>query len=268
MQAAVEHSLNFLRCDSAVVVSDLHLGADTPQLLEQFQTFCLQLTPEQTQVFIVLGDLFEAYCGDDDRSDYIVAVENTFLALHARGIQVAFMHGNRDFLIKTTFTQRCRVQMLQDPCVLQHPVKGNTLLSHGDAWCVLDEPYQAFRRLSRTMDWQSQFLAQPLLMRQAQVKSHRQHAKLPYQSATHNPMMDVVDTVMIDAAEYYQCTSIVHGHTHKPNVRLIDVVRPEFSAPLIQYVLSDWDEALCRPISYAKLSFAGDLRLIQWSADF
>ena len=63
--------------------------------------------------------------------------------------QLAFMVGNRDFLVGSALLREAGLMALPDPTVLSawgQPV----LLSHGDALCLSDTPYQAFRREVRS----------------------------------------------------------------------------------------------------------------------
>ncbi len=224
-----DHSLSALSCESAVFISDLHLSDQTPGLLAMFEQFCGELT---AQWLIVMGDLFEGYCGDDDRSDCIDRVEHAFVALHRRGVRVALMHGNRDFMIAAGLAQRCHAVLLADPCVLN----GTLLLSHGDRWCTRDTGYQAFRAASRAPAWQAAFLAQPLATRQAQIQAYRAQSKSA-QMDIHNADTDVVDEVVCQAAQQLGCTTVLHGHTHRPSDRNVS----HHGYGVRKLVLGDWE---------------------------
>jgi UDP-2,3-diacylglucosamine hydrolase len=269
MTLVAEHSLHTLCCESAIFISDLQLSDETPRLLEKFQEFCEVIDPSSTQYLIILGDLFEAYCGDDDRSSIIVAVETVFLALHSRGVRVAFMPGNRDFMVGQAFIQRCYLKLLVSPCVLkqrQHNnIYNNILLAHGDEWCTLDTEYQHFRSTSRQAKWQMSFLAQPLYIRQAQVKAYRTNAKAHIsceknskQAAQSVDIMDVEDSTVLAAAVVYHCHTVLHGHTHKPSVRQLN---DKYNWSVSKYVLGDWDEHNQYPTIYAVLSVKANLQL-------
>ena len=269
MSLAADHSLHTLCCESAVFISDLHLSDETPYLLEKFQHFCEKINPLNTQYLIVLGDLFEAYCGDDDRSPIIIAVETVFLALHSRGVRVAFMPGNRDFMVGQHFIQRCHLELLASPCVLKQYQHNNTynnvLLAHGDEWCTLDIQYQQFRSTSRQVQWQMSFLAQPLHLRQAQVKAYRVNAKAHIsceknskQSVQSVDIMDVEDNTVLAAATLHNCHVILHGHTHKPGIRQLN---DKYDGAVSKYVLGDWDEHNQYSIVYAVLLAKVNLQL-------
>jgi UDP-2,3-diacylglucosamine hydrolase len=230
MQAA-EHSLSTLSCDSAVFTSDLHLSDQTPQLLARFEAFCESV---DAQWLIVMGDLFEGYCGDDDRSPCITAVERAFVALHQRGVRVALMHGNRDFMMGQAFAQRSHAVLLTDPCVMNQSV----LLSHGDTWCTLDIGYQAWRASSRVPAWQAGFLAQPLSTRQAQIQAYRAQSKAAQMDITSH-QTDVVDGQVLASAHQFGCNMVLHGHTHRPSDRAL---LSEQGTRVRKVVLGDWDQ--------------------------
>jgi UDP-2,3-diacylglucosamine hydrolase len=229
MNPAADHSLSTLSCESAVFISDLHLSDQTPQLIDRFGQLCCAVT---AQWLIVLGDLFEGYCGDDDRSACIHAVEQAFLALHQRGVRVAVMHGNRDFMMGSSFAKRCHAVLLNDACVFNDDL----LLSHGDRWCTLDTGYQAWRATSRQPEWQAGFLAQSLNTRQAQIQAYRAQSKAA-QMDVNNANTDVVDAVVGQEALRFHCATVLHGHTHRPSDRTIKHQGYTFR----KVVLGDWE---------------------------
>ena len=225
--------LSQLRLSSAVFVSDIHLSEDTPLLLTQWRLFCAKLDPAQTEWLIILGDLFEGYCGDDDNSPIVLAIEAVLLDLHTRGIRVAFMHGNRDFVLGAAFAARNHVTLLADPCVLNNHI----VLSHGDRYCTLDTGYQAFRAQSRVPAWQAAFLSQPLRTRLAQIQAYRQQSKdVQFKAAqmdVSNALTDAVPTEFMREAAELGCDTVLHGHTHRP-------CDERLSPSLRRIVLGDW----------------------------
>jgi UDP-2,3-diacylglucosamine hydrolase len=229
MTPAADHSLSALSCESAVFISDLHLSDQTPDLLTRFEQHCSAI---KAQNLFVMGDLFEGYCGDDDRSASIHRVEQAFVELHGRGVRVALMHGNRDFMIGQRFAQRCHAVLLDDPCVLN----GALLLSHGDRWCTRDKGYQVFRAASREPAWQATFLAQTLASRQAQIQAYRAQSKSAQMDVS-NADTDVVDEVVIEAALAHGCITVLHGHTHRPSERSLNAG----SGTIRKLVLGDWE---------------------------
>jgi UDP-2,3-diacylglucosamine hydrolase len=189
-----------------------------------------------------MGDLFEGYCGDDDCSACIVAVEQAFVALHRRGVRVALMHGNRDFMIGQAFAQRCHAVLLDEPCVFNNGL----LLSHGDAWCTLDTAYQVWRATSRAPAWQAGFLAQPLTTRQVQIQAYRSQSKAAQMDVS-SIKTDVVDAAVVASAAIHGCTTVLHGHTHRPSDRQL-----QGETKIRKVVLGDWDEQGSAPVVCAR----------------
>ncbi len=242
-----EHSLSHLNCASAVFISDLHLSDATPVLTARFVSFCHTV---QSQWLIILGDLFEGYCGDDDRSACINEVELTLAALHHRGVRVGLMHGNRDFMIGHDFAKRCHAVLLNEPCVLN----GTVLLSHGDGWCTLDTGYQAFRTASRDPAWQQRWLDMPLAARQAQIQAYRNQSKAAQMDVSSHTT-DVVDAVALQAALAYTCTTVLHGHTHRPSDRTLGSSE---HVSVRKLVLGDWHQTADDAVTFIAARLQGD----------
>ena len=150
---------------TTLLVSDLHLDASRPAITRLFLDF-LAGEARQADALYVLGDLFEAWVGDDDPGEPGASVCAALKALADSGVPVFLMRGNRDFLFGPGIAARCGATLLPDPCVVD--LHGRpTLLMHGDLLCTDDVGYQPFRRQVRDPAWQATFLAQPLEARQA-----------------------------------------------------------------------------------------------------
>ena len=224
-------------------ISDLHLHAGDAATFAAWQNYLLQTT---AQAVFILGDLFEVWVGDDmlygdaepaqADDDFARACADVLQHAGTRHAQF-FMCGNRDFLIGDAMLRRCAMQGLADPCVLEF-AGAHWLLSHGDALCLQDTEYQQFRRMVRSVPWQTEFLAQPLAQRLAIAR------QLRTQSANHqraHPVASVVDT---DATMAWlrdaNARTLIHGHTHQPaDHALADGHR--------RLVLSDWDLQAATP---------------------
>lgn len=221
-------------------ISDLHLQASEPTTFHVWQHY-LQHTPADA-VFI-LGDLFEVWVGDDVVNDAATGAPNFetqcahVLQLAGRRLALFFMHGNRDFLVGPTLMARCHAQLLHDPCTLMFNQQ-RWLLSHGDALCLDDVPYQEFRRLVRSAQWQTDFLTRPLSERQAMARHIRQQSEASKQAAPTFADADTATTLrwLADA----QAHTLIHGHTHQP----ADHVLGDHQQ---RVVLSDWDAAATPP---------------------
>lgn len=227
------------------IISDLHLCAQRPAVTQAFLHW-LKTEVIKAEALYILGDFFEVWVGDDILEDpqhgaEFLPIVHALRALSAQGIELYFMHGNRDFLIGERFAQTCGLQLLNDPTLLEVGNK-RILLSHGDALCTDDVAYQQFRAQVRALQWQQAFLAQPLAARlafadQARSQSAQNKAMQP------TDIMDVnADAVARLLHNYDYPEILLHGHTHRPGTHqlVIDGHACE------RMVLGDWhDHAVC-----------------------
>lgn len=208
-------------------VSDLHLCAAMPRTAAAFTRYLAQ-TP--ADALVLLGDVFEAWVGDDLLSQPFEAGITAALREAAQRMTIAVMPGNRDFLLGAAFHAAAGTQALADPSVIE-AFGQRLLLTHGDALCVADVPYQRFRAQVREPAWQQAFLAQPLTDRLAQARGMRDASKAHQQGGA-----DFVDADPALAAQWLSEAGVqvlIHGHTHRPG-----------SGPFAggqRHVLSDWD---------------------------
>lgn len=213
-------------------ISDLHLDAQEPNT---FAAWVQYMTHTPADALFILGDLFEVWVGDDNSDPFALHCQ-TVLQATAQRLPVYFMCGNRDFLVGNDFLAITGVHGLNDPTVLDLSfVEGATptriLLSHGDAWCLADHDYLAFRQQVRQADWQAAFLAKPLAERQAYARSVRNASDARKQS--HTDYADVDTQAAIAGLQAAQATVLIHGHTHKPATH-------DLGQGLSRWVLSDW----------------------------
>jgi len=207
-------------------LSDVHLDASE---LATFNAWADHLNTTPADALFILGDLFEVWIGDDTQDPFHLQCME-LLRTTAKRIPVFFMCGNRDFLVGKQWLQSTGVQGLQDPTVLELAHQ-KILLSHGDALCIGDTNYIAFRALVRSSAWQHTFLAKPLSERQHIAKDLRAQSKARQQTQT--------DYVDIDAStarmwlEENDCKLLLHGHTHRPATH-------DLGNGLSRMVLSDW----------------------------
>jgi UDP-2,3-diacylglucosamine hydrolase len=225
---------------ATLFVSDLHLHPSRPRITSLFVDF-LRSEASEGEALYILGDLFEAWVGDDDDSELADTVRSGLQALHAGGVPVFLIRGNRDFLLGPRFADDTGAQLLADPCVVLlygHP----TLLMHGDLLCSDDLTYQAFRAEVRDPQWQERFLAQDLAARRAFADQARQ-ASQQHQSGLRNEGMleaitDVNPATVEQTMARFGVNRLIHGHTHRPAIHSLR--GPGGSAQRI--VLGDWYE--------------------------
>lgn len=216
----------------ALFVSDLHLDPALPATTERFLRF-LKETAARAESLYLLGDIFEAWVGDDDLdAEFNHGVVRALAALAEHGVALYWMAGNRDFLVGAEFARAAGLSLLEDPHVLT--LAGHRLvLTHGDALCTDDTAYMAFRRQVRDPAWQAQFLAQPLAVRKKIAEGMRQQSRAA-QRMKEAQIMDVnpqaVDALFASSGAQV----MVQGHTHRP-------ARHDHGAGRVRHVLPDWD---------------------------
>ena len=218
---------------TTLLVSDLHLDASRPGITRLFLDF-LAGEARAADALYVLGDLFEAWVGDDDPGEPGASVCAALKALAASGVPVFLMRGNRDFLFGPGIAARCGATLLPDPCVVD--LHGRpTLLMHGDLLCSDDVAYQAFRRQVRDPAWQDTFLSQPLEARQA-FAARARAASREHQSGMAEAIGDTNADTVAEAMARHGVDRLVHGHTHRPAIHALTVE----GRPATRVVLGDW----------------------------
>ncbi len=144
-------------------ISDLHLSDKHPELTQAFFTFLNESKEACTHLYI-LGDLFEAWIGDDDDTPIYQEIKKALLEFTTNGPETFFIHGNRDFLIGNSFAEDTGITLLPDPYSLDIN-RQKVVLSHGDFLCTDDVDYIAFRDQVRAEEWQINFLKKDLTER-------------------------------------------------------------------------------------------------------
>jgi len=220
---------------AALFVSDLHLQPEMPFTAQAFLDFLHTHANKAAQLYL-LGDIFEAWAGDDDLDDpFHAEVVRAIREVADQGTTVFWIAGNRDFLVGERFAQTTGLQLLPDPFVTtiadQHVV-----LTHGDAYCTDDTAYMQFRNQVRTPQWQVGFLALSLAERKKIIAELRAGSRAAQKDKTYD-IMDVNDKAIATLFEQTSAGIMIQGHTHRParHVQLID------GSERLRYVLSDWD---------------------------
>lgn len=223
-------------------ISDLHLSRQAPGVTRLFLDYLAGPAQAAGQLYI-LGDLFEAWPGDDSIDDGDDAFNGHMVqairALTDSGVEVSVMHGNRDFLLGDGFAARCGARLLPDPYVLSLP-SWQFVLSHGDALCTDDTDYQRFRAQVRSAEWRQAFLLKTLEERKAiaaRMREQSEQSKREKQDRDY-AVMDLNASDTDDFIRQYGYATFIHGHTHRPatHSHLIDGIHVE------RWVLADWHD--------------------------
>lgn len=212
------------------LLSDVHLSADMPRT---FGVWARHLLETPANAVLMLGDLFELWVGDDSRHEGFERECVDVLRRASARCTLAFMSGNRDFLIGDDMLGDCGVHALADPTVLCAWGQ-RILLTHGDALCLDDEAYQRFRTQVRDPAWQQRFLQQPLPQRQAQARAMRVASEAHQSGMSPNLSTDVDEAAALAWLQSADATVMVHGHTHRPALHSL----PGGS---VRHVMGDWD---------------------------
>jgi UDP-2,3-diacylglucosamine hydrolase len=223
----------FSSMDSPLLfVADLHLHPDRPAAIQTFLAF-LAGEARQAGALFILGDLFEAWIGDDAApADDPVAP--AIRALVENGTWVGFMPGNRDFLVGDDYIARARIERMREPTVIRVddlPV----VLEHGDALCTDDAAYQAFRQQVRDPAWQRDFLALPPDERYRQALEAREKSG-EAMAGKDSAIMDVNQQAVRDRLTACNARDLIHGHTHRPAVHAMSADGNDYR----RVVLGDW----------------------------
>ena len=217
-------------------ISDLHLQEKKPEVTKAFLSF-LDGTAKEAQRLYILGDLFEAWIGDDLKSELSYLIKEKLLFLKNSSTSVFAMHGNRDFLIGDRFCEDTGVTLLEDPCKLDLFGR-TTLLMHGDLLCTEDLEYQVFRNTSRDSKWKKEFLGKSIEEREEIAEELILESK----EATNlkkQEIMDVSPKAVEEIMASHNAELLIHGHTHRPKVHSLKINE----IPAQRIVLGDWDKS-------------------------
>lgn len=211
-------------------ISDLHLSSETPLTCSALAAYLRQTSADAV---LVLGDLFEIWVGDDCRHDGFESQMVEVLAEASARCTLGFMVGNRDFLVGADMLKACGILALADPTVML--AFGECLmLTHGDALCLADVPYQRFRAMVRNPAWRSDFLARPLQERCKMARDVREISERRRLEHAASPYGDIDHATAVRWMHEAGASVMIHGHTHLPGT---DELAPGFT----RHVLSDWD---------------------------
>jgi UDP-2,3-diacylglucosamine hydrolase len=214
-------------------LADLHLHDERPDIIRAFVILLEQKASGFDELYL-LGDIFEAWVGDDGAPEYLQPVYRALRDLSDRGTRILFQHGNRDFLFGQAAAERLGMTLLPEIARLESD-QGPFLALHGDQLCTADRDYQQFRSMVRDPEWQLAFLAKPLAERAAIARQLRATSR----SETANKAETITDasaTAVTELMQRERVDLIIHGHTHRPALH-----RRQNGEHGVRIVLGDWD---------------------------
>lgn len=223
--------------NTSLFISDLHLHTDQPALINHFHKFMDTRAPT-AQTLYILGDLFDAWMGDDVSMPDYPSVVAKLKEYTDNGHMLYIMQGNRDFLLSSRFCDSIGAKLLPDPVMIR--IGGiDTLVSHGDRYCTDDIQYQRFRKIVQHPLPQAIYYKMPTQWRlnlvdylKSGTKEHKQKKSLE--------IMDVNQKSIKEAVEINNAQRMIHGHTHRPNVHTVINNNVDSSTPIERIVLGDW----------------------------
>lgn len=225
-----------------IFISDLHLSLEKTKITRRFLHF-LRERAVSAKALYILGDLFDAWIGDDDNTPPNKIIKQAFKRLADSGTEIFLLQGNRDFLLGQAFCQETGITLLDEFALID--LNGDPiLLTHGDLLCSDDLPYQAFRLKSHSVEWQRNVLSKPLLLRLLAARWYRFRSYFHKRNKTQE-IMDVNQQTVIEVMQKHACYTLIHGHTHRPARHQFKIGKQATN----RFVLADWKkegaELLC-----------------------
>jgi UDP-2,3-diacylglucosamine hydrolase len=220
---------------TTLFISDLHLDAGEPGTIRRFVNF-VETEARAAHAVYILGDLFEAWVGDDEDDPRLAPVQAALAELTRAGVPCSLMHGNRDFLIGPRFCEATGCRLLGD--YERVDLYGDTvLLTHGDLLCTDDTRYMSLRGTLRNPNWQRDFLAKPLAERRKIAAELRQLSAAEIAAKSYD-IMDVNQATVERTMREHDVSLLLHGHTHRPAIHnfVLD------GRPAARIVLGAWYE--------------------------
>ena len=225
--------------DSRVLfISDLHLSDERPEKITLFKSL-LEGPARNADALYILGDLFEAWAGDDDITPPHPEIIDMLSDFTGSGGKLYLMRGNRDFLLGKKFARDTGAELLGDIELIE--LNGNkTLLMHGDTLCTRDVLYQIYRCIVNNNFTITLFMALPYSLR---VKIWHGIRNITRNTSKNKSpcIIDVYQPEVEKIMARYNVTDLIHGHTHKQAVHefMLDC------KPARRFVLGDWYEKDC-----------------------
>jgi UDP-2,3-diacylglucosamine hydrolase len=218
---------------ATLFISDLHLSGARAETIALFLRF-LRERAASSEALYILGDLFEAWLGDDLVPPEYGEVLAALRVLTDNGVPVRIMRGNRDFLLGEAFARKTGCELLPEPATIELYGR-RALLLHGDTLCTDDVLYQQMRTKLRHPAFMAAFLEKPAQERIAFARELR--AKSTEETSRKEEyIMDVNSAAVVAAFHDNHADLIIHGHTHRP-LRHLPSVEEGMGERI---VLGDW----------------------------
>lgn len=215
---------------TVLFISDIHLSPERPEIFRAFSKFLSEHAKDASALY-VLGDLFDAWIGDDDPSDLATNTKKALRDVSDAGVDLFFQRGNRDFTIGAKFGKDIRGTIIKDEHIVISGLQA-ALVMHGDSLCTDDVEYQRFRKKSRNPIYRWCLINLPLKTRLSIAKKWRNDSA----SATSNKAIDIMDVnedAVLNVMKKHKIATLIHGHTHRPQIHKVSEGK--------RIVLGDWE---------------------------
>lgn len=216
-------------------ISDLHLDENEPKITQDFLALLASCDASVDAIYI-LGDLFEAWIGDDDDTPFHRKIIQALYTVTRKGLPIYLLYGNRDFLIGKKFLRETGCQLLADEekiILYGEPV----LLMHGDTLCTRDAAYIKSRKKTRNVFIQTLFLLLPLSIRK-KIADKMRAKSMAYIKSAPTEIMDVTQEEVERVMKKHHVKYLIHGHTHKPAFHELTLNQQ----PATRMVLGAWHD--------------------------
>lgn len=220
---------------TTLFISDLHLCSERPQKVELFKEL-LRGPARKAESLYILGDLFEAWAGDDDTTPPHEDIISELADYSRSGHKLFIMRGNRDYLMSRQFTDKTGGQLLNDET--QITLNGEKiLLMHGDTLCTEDVKYQIFRLFVNNVFSRNFFMCFPYKLRTKVWHKIRGAAKRSAEKKSEY-LNDVHQATVETKMKNHDVLCLIHGHTHRQAIHEFKLEGQDAK----RIVLGDWYE--------------------------
>ena len=233
----------------SIFISDIHLTQNNELIKNSFFSF-LDNFPQEVQNLFIVGDLFDLWIGDDVRDELVEDLHLKLRKITNTKKNIFFFHGNRDFLVGESFCKTSNIKLIHEPTVFEF-FGYKTLILHGDQLCTEDVDYQNFCKIVRNEQWQSEFLSLSIPERLKIAQNVRKESSVSLANKD-DYITDVANQTVLKYFEKYRVTHMIHGHTHRPKIHLVE---NNFS----RLVIPDWNNNYWGYISSSQNGFAHNL---------
>ena len=233
----------------SIFISDIHLTQKNEFIKNSFFSF-LDNFPEEVNNLFIVGDLFDLWIGDDVRDELVEDLHLKLRKITNNKKNIFFFHGNRDFLVGESFCKTSNIKLIHEPTVFEF-FGYKTLILHGDQLCTEDVDYQNFCKIVRNEQWQSEFLSLSIPERLKIAQNVRKETSVSLANKD-DYITDVANQTVLEYFEKYRVTHMIHGHTHRPKIHLVE---NNFS----RLVIPDWNNNYWGYISSSQNGFAHNL---------